>query len=310
MTRGALLSIAAVALSCLLLAPTAACAVPAGPSISWLRTPANFAHAMGGLNVNGKIYTYTNTLEAFKQNYDKGYRIFECDFFPTSDNGLACRHDWTPALFRELGERYPGHVPTTRQFLATKVFGKYTPMDINMVVGLMRSHPDMYVITDTKFSDSAHVRLEMRLIVKAMGKYKNTLAPRFIIQIYHEDMYNMVRSAYPWPNMILTTYHLPTSYSRNLAAVTFAKRYGIHVVTMDTYHYSSKLESKAHDMGIALAVNTINSPSRAGSLNSAGVRYLYTDSLASHDWWETSLTTSLMQPQIAPDAVPFNRYDD
>jgi len=291
-------------------APPLALALPAGPSVSWLRTPTNFAHAMGGLNVGGKIYTYTNTLEAFNQNYAKGYRIFECDFFPTADNQLACRHDWTPLLYAQLGEHYPGHTPTMKEFMRTKVFGKYTPMNINTVIGLMRAHPDMYVITDTKFSDSAHVRLEMNLIVRAMGKDKNELAKRFIIQIYHEGMVTMVRKVYPWPNIIFTTYHLSTTYSRNLGAVIWAKRYGIHVVTLDMYHYSSKLASSARKAGIALAVNTINSPSKAGSLNSAGVRYLYTDSLSSRDWWETSFTASLMQPPIAPDAVPFNRYDD
>jgi len=143
-----------------------------------------------------------------------------------------------------------------------------------------------------------------------MGKDRTELAKRFIIQIYDEAMYAKIRKAYAWPNVIFTTYRLPTSNSRSRGAIQFAKNHGIHVVTMDMYHYSSSLCSTARNAGIALAVNTINSPSKAGSLNRDGVRYLYSDSLSSRDWWETSFTASLIQPPIAPDAVPFNRYDD
>ena len=309
------MSVFAVALLCALLVPAAAGAAPSGASISWLRTPANFAHAMGGLTATSTTgasltYTYTNTLEAFEQNYAKGYRIFEVDLIPTADGGLAARHDWSPSLYTALGERYPGHVPTTAEFLRTKVFGKYTPIDINVIVGLMRTHPDMYVITDTKYVDAPNVRKEFGAIIRALGSDKATLSNRFIVQIYQEQMLKTVRSVYPFANVLYSLYWQNARPATSTRAVQFAKANGIRVLTFDMNRWSKRFVGEVRAAGIAPAVNTINDPNQAAALNAGGVRFLYSDTLPNRPWWASLGTASLVPAPLAPDAVPFNPHDD
>ena len=56
------------------------------------------AHALGG--IGGK--PYSNSLEAFIENYNKGIRIFEVDLSITSDGYVVCRHDWNTSLYSFL----------------------------------------------------------------------------------------------------------------------------------------------------------------------------------------------------------------
>ena len=48
------------------------------------------AHAGGGIDEK----TYTNSVEAFKLNYENGFRLFEFDIAITSENILVARHGW------------------------------------------------------------------------------------------------------------------------------------------------------------------------------------------------------------------------
>jgi glycerophosphoryl diester phosphodiesterase len=304
----AVLATVALSTSATAVAP-AVVSSPIQRSTSWLRTPANFAHAMGGLTVGGDVYTYTNTLEAFEQNWAKGYRIFEVDLILTADKRLVARHDWSPSLYADLGEHYPGHVPTHAEFMATKVFGKYTPLDIEHIVALMRSHPDMYIVTDTKFTDSSRVRAQFGAVIKAMGKDAPTLSQRVIVQIYGESMLSRVRSVYRFKNIIYTLYRQDLRSSVNTRAIQFAHANGIRAITIDTSRYSPSLARQIRAAGIAPAVNTIDSSGQAADMYSAGVRYLYSDTLPGHPS-DGSSTAALITPHLAPNAVPFDPHDD
>lgn len=268
---------------------------------------------MGGLTVTSAggsaLYTYTNTLEAFQQNYDKGYRIFEVDLIPTRDGYLAARHDWSSALFQDLGEPVPSRVPSRSEFLATKVFGKYTPLDMGAIAGLMRTHPDMYIVTDTKYSDAPHVRAEFKQLIAALGPDKDELSKRIIVQIYNESMLGTVQSVYPFKNVIFTMYRLGTSATIAARTVRFAAAHGIKVLTFDMTHWSPKFVAQVRAAGIAPAINTIDSQATAAKLWEEGVRFLYSDSLAPHPPWATDALAAWSTP-IAPDAVPFNPHDD
>ena len=189
------------------------------------------------------------------------------------------------------------------------MLGSYTPLDIDQVVGLMRTHPDMYVVTDTKYVDAPHVKQEFGLIVRAMGSDKAELGKRFIVQIYNESMLEPIRSVYPFPNVIYTIYQhnlLPAKSSRS---VQFARANGIPVITLDMVHWSARLAAEIRAAGLASAINSINSPSEAAALNAAGVRFLYSDSLPARPWWAGTLAVLPVAP-MAPTAMPFNPQDD
>lgn len=52
------------------------------------------AHAGGAIREKEYNTFYTNSLEALQQNYSLGHRLFEMDFYLTSDKKLAAVHDW------------------------------------------------------------------------------------------------------------------------------------------------------------------------------------------------------------------------
>ncbi len=251
---------------------------------SWMPAGGMVAHAMGGLTVRKStgattVVPYTNCLEAFEQNYAKGYRIFEVDLIPTSDGKLAARHDWSKDRYTALGQKYPGHVPTLSEFQATKVFGTFTPLDMERIAQLMRTHPDMYLITDSKYGDTKHTVEEMHALIAALGPDRAELGDRIIVQIYNEQMYADVRSVYPFKNVIYTLYRLKNDDATNSRAVRFAQAKGIRVVVFDMTRWSTRLVSQIRAAGISMAVHTIDSPSTAAMLKANGVRYLYSDSL-------------------------------
>lgn len=60
----------------------------------WLRgSPRLIAHAGGTVREKEYNTKYTNSLEALRQNYNLGHRLFEMDFNLTSDKKLAAVHD-------------------------------------------------------------------------------------------------------------------------------------------------------------------------------------------------------------------------
>lgn len=61
----------------------------------WLKdSPRLVAHAGGAIREKEYNTFYTNSLEALQQNYSLGHRLFEMDFYLTSDKKLAAVHDW------------------------------------------------------------------------------------------------------------------------------------------------------------------------------------------------------------------------
>jgi glycerophosphoryl diester phosphodiesterase len=269
---------------------------------------------MGGLTVKNAegqsvVYTYTNTLEAFEQNYAKGYRVFEVDLILTRDGYLVARHDWSPELFRSLGQAVPARVPTLAEFKKTKVLGKYTPLDITQIAQLMRTHPDMYIVTDTKHSDSWYVRTQFRAILAAFGSDSAALSRRVVVQIYDEPMLARVREVFPADTIIYTLYRLSLRAAVSDRAVQFARTRGIQVITCDMRRWTPRFSAQIRAAGIAPAVNTINAPASAAALNRDGVRFIYSDALAPRPVWEFAARI-FPPPPLAPDAIPFNPLDD
>ena len=100
------------------------------------------AHA-GGL-IDG--HTYTNSLEALNNSYRKGFRLFELDIIKTTDGKYVAAHDWDH--WAKI-TRYQGDVPVNEAtFLNTKIFGKYTPLNIERINAWFASHPKAILVTD------------------------------------------------------------------------------------------------------------------------------------------------------------------
>ena len=64
------------------------------------------AHALGAVDE----VPYTNSLEAFLENYKKGLRVFEVDLIRGADGILVARHDWYKSSYDNLQQDYPGNI--------------------------------------------------------------------------------------------------------------------------------------------------------------------------------------------------------
>ncbi|MDR2084441.1 MAG: hypothetical protein LBP67_05550 [Bacteroidales bacterium] len=102
------------------------------------------AHAGGAIDG----YLYTNSLEAMNLSYEKGCRLFELDLLLTSDNKLVAAHTWSD--FKNF-TGYPeiNDTPLTEEeFMSRKIYGKYTPMNMDMINKWFKTHNDAILITD------------------------------------------------------------------------------------------------------------------------------------------------------------------
>ncbi|WP_066297150.1 phosphatidylinositol-specific phospholipase C/glycerophosphodiester phosphodiesterase family protein [Bacillus sp. FJAT-29937] len=230
------------------------------------------AHAMGG--INGK--TYSNSLEAFEHNYNLGYRIFEVDFSLTSDDILVARHDWRVSL----SEMYQQDSPTTIDepwtydyFINQKIYKKYTPLDVDKVIELMQTHKDMYIVTDTKETQSDIVKHQFQLIVDA-AKNEPEILNRVIPQIYNQNMLSVVKSTYNFPNLIYTLY---MSKDTDQQVIDFALKNGIKAITMSTYRFNEKFVNNLNNVGIVSYVHTINDKETINKFLMYGIHGFYSD---------------------------------
>ena len=181
----------------------------------WLQDVRLVAHAMGGLDKEeGRMY-YTNSLEAFKQNYEVGHRFFEVDFTLSADGILFTRHVGRGPF--ETFEKEQALVP-------------YTLLTIHDVAELMLEYIDIYIITDTKEAvDFEVIRKQFDIISHTLEEVEPLLKQRFIIQFYNQAMYYFLRLYYDFPLLIYTLYMSPDS---NESVVEFVRVHRIPAVIM------------------------------------------------------------------------------
>lgn len=100
------------------------------------------AHAGG--RIDG--HDYTNSLEALDNSYRKGFRLFELDISYTSDSVFVAAHDWKK--WQEM-TGFGGPLPPSHEaFLQQKLFGQYSPLDMDRINAWFAAHPDAVLVTD------------------------------------------------------------------------------------------------------------------------------------------------------------------
>ena len=166
------------------------------------------AHAGGGL----PDAVYTNRLDAMELAAKHGFRLIEVDFWRT-DKGIAL-----------------GHVPE-----------ELSPTTFDQLLGFLRRHPDISIVTDFK-TDNAH---GLRRIAELAGPMR----ARFIPQIYDLNEYEPVK-ALGFPPPILTAYR-----SWTIAWTFRANKLPLRAVTMP---YNQRYMAGLIDHPVYL--HTVNEP--------------------------------------------------
>jgi len=234
------------------------------------------SHAMGGIDG----HSYSNCLEGFLENYEEGHRIFEVDMEITSDDRIVLWHDWN----RQFCSRYAkGTTPTHAEFMDSRIYDEYTPMDLEALLELMDQYPDVRIITDSKHSSSTIVKKQFKAIVStARNLGIPEVLDRFIVELYTKDMYKVVEDIHHFKEYILTLYKLlgkAPSKSRLQNLASFCKKNGINTIAMYAKWWNPKYTGYVRSYGIDLALYTVNDPDEAQEYFDEGVNALFTDFL-------------------------------
>lgn len=217
----------------------------------------------------GKIDSFvaTNSREALRNAYADGNRAVEIDFSLTSDGEAVCIHDWNEQALPDTSTK---SALTLEEFLKNRVYGKFTPMTLDNVAQFMKLHPDLYVITDVKDDNIAFCSLLQR-------DYPE-LSDRFIIQIYFESQYELVKNM-GFDNIIFTLYRLDWNTKTNPEYfVEFAKN---HTLVGYTFPYElceiDGFLDKMKTANVPLFVHTVNDENMQKHYFDIGISGVYTD---------------------------------
>jgi glycerophosphoryl diester phosphodiesterase len=245
----------------------------------WTRYPL-IAHALGGIDG----VDYTNSLEAFKTNYDKGQRVFEVDLSITKDGQLAARHDWMGYLATKFEQDIPEEKLeeplTLREFKSYKILQDYTPLSFADVARLSKKYPDVYFITDTKETDLELVKQQFTIIRDTANRIDPTILDRFIPEIYSPEMMETVRGIIPFKHVIFSLY---LTAMEPAEIIEYVQANDVHVVAMPEERATKAFIKDLNNTGVLSYVHSLNKASDVKKLMKMGVHGVYTDFLSYKD---------------------------
>jgi glycerophosphoryl diester phosphodiesterase len=158
------------------------------------------AHAGGGIDG----ITYTNSLESIMKSIEDGKRLIEIDLIETSDGHLVGAHHWEH--FKEIAGFPSSEINNSplnlKQFKATKILGKYTPITLMEASDLFDKNKELILVTD-KSNNFNLIKKQYkhhdRLIVEVFGKenYREAIrtggfTPAFSTHLITKDEYNFI----------------------------------------------------------------------------------------------------------------------
>jgi glycerophosphoryl diester phosphodiesterase len=225
---------------------------------AWAHHNRLVAHAMGG--IDGEVYT--DSIEAWESNYERGYRVFEVDLRVLDDATVVCSHD-QPAQ------------STVDEFKRARVAGRFTPLTVTDLATLMARYPDAWLMTDIKVGRGAPRDSVLRTLRSALDG-DATSRSRTIVQAYEEGDWRYAKKL-GFENIVYTLYHQKTVELSD--AIAFAAENNIRFVAMPKKFVTEDLVRQARRKGIWVGVYTVNSESERSRYERLGVTHFYSDFL-------------------------------
>lgn len=226
-------------------------------------------HSFGGINDD----TYTGSLEAFEENYMKGHRTFEVDLILTSDKEIVLCHDWK---MYNYSEETP---PTLEEFLSNPIKGKYTPMSFEDLCVLMDRYDDIWIVLDTKDKNKEKVLEKFQILIDTVNRNNMShILNRIIVQLYNEDMYDVVNTVYPFEQYIFTLYQRWGGGKEDFIQICrWSVKNNVDIITMAYTVANKDIIKIANRYGIDVYVHTLNDVNEAQKYIDIGVKGIYTD---------------------------------
>lgn len=248
--------------------------------------PNLIAHAGG--TYRGKSYNtfYTNSLEALQQNYSMGHRVFEMDFYLTSDGKMAAVHDWNQFGYMNGVALSSDEWKNFQTFGSPITDSRFTTMLIGDVLDQMLINKDMFLVTDTKsfeVSEEEVIHQFTEIYNEAMKRSPELLS-RIIPQIYNQTMCTTLKKVYDFSNVIYTLYVSPDSPEQVIEFV--ANNPSIKVVTIPLNHggyFNSEFFNNLHALDKKIYTHTIHTYDELTKYSALGIDGFYTGLLLPSD---------------------------
>lgn len=236
------------------------------------------AHAMGSVD---QLF-FTNSREAFEQNYARGYRVFEVDLQLTTDGFLLSRHDWGNYLYDRFKQVIPreqmDRPAPLEPLLSFPIYGRYHAMSFEQIVELLQNHPDLWIVTDTKGTSEEEVRQQFEAMMRAASGKEGVLE-RVIPQLYSRDMLRWVESIHAFPSYIYTLYQSQDSERQVLDFVLAEPKVDAITMAQDRALKSAPFIAKLASMRVPVYAHTVNDETIIRDLAAIGVHGIYSDSM-------------------------------
>jgi glycerophosphoryl diester phosphodiesterase len=240
-----------------------ACTAPAKERTGapWARCAPFVAHALGAVD----SFLYTNSREAFEQNYKRGFRVFEVDLRWTTDGVLVAAHDWhTPSRLR-----VPRGGPTLAQFRQA-IYSRYSALTYADMLALLRTHPDAWLLLDLKNGPRA-------MLPQVVQATEPALLARMIPHLFSPADIKAAVRLHQWPALLYSLHYTKESDAEVLATV---RRYGIELVTVGRFRMNPNLARRLREAGATVYYSLVNTAPEARLYREWGAMGFYTDLLA------------------------------
>lgn len=229
---------------------------------TWYKNNRVVVHATGGIDG----LSYTNSKEALLNSINSNMKVIEVDFNYTSDNHLVCYHKSRDILVNE--EKF-----TLEEFKNIKIKGRYTPMEFQDIVDIMKDNPNIYISVDVK-SDSL-VDVVKDIVNQCTDE---DILNRLIIQCFYPGEKEQIKEIYNFPD----DNFLFASYKYSLDPYKIMKvcyEEGFNVVVANMNSMPKEVLELFKSKNIYVYLYTVNRLDEAEHLIKRGAYGIYTDFL-------------------------------
>lgn len=203
------------------------------------------AHAGGGID-NKK---YANAKESLNLAYEQGFRIFEVDIYMTKDKRFVLTHD-----ANAINQTY-------QEFVSSKIYGSYTPMDLADLVEFMRSHKYAYIIPDIKQYNDQDLLLDVYNELYKHANYNKEITDRIVGTFKRVDVLEYVTSKISFDIKALL-YRDTTKQEQVIdnyyKLLNYIKRNSINTVIFSIAQYNVALSSVVNNKSANVIIYTLD----------------------------------------------------
>ena len=230
-------------------------------------------HAFGEYNQA----IYTNSIDALNYWYfEEKMTLMEADFHLTRDNHIVLAHYFN----------YFKSIPNIEEFKKIKVHGNLTTMTFEDLVIFMEKRKDLYIITDTKYTNLRKIQIEFDKMTEILNHHKG-INERFIIQVYNERMFLFLKKKnYPFHLFLFTLYQRWGRWiKRNKLAdleniFKFCKKNKIRGIVMFHHLFGNPIDKLSKKYSVPVYLHTVNNLTKIDEYFNKGIKGIITDNIS------------------------------